>query len=135
MRKRVTLSLFCVLLVSLGFQDMGIFAQGTEDTEAEKTALERLGPALAAQKSHEDQLFALPGVIAVGIGLTEPGQVPTLDVFLDMNALGASPRISLLRSLWESRPAMTMAAIQARWGFGFGVPGTLARLATSPIIT
>ena len=91
MKKRVTLSLFGVLLVSLGFQEKGIFAQGAEDTEGGKTALERLGPALAAQKSHEEHLFALPGVVAVGAGLAEPGEEPTLDVFLNVNAPGASP--------------------------------------------
>ncbi len=98
MKKRLTLLVFGVLLVTVGFQERGALAQGVEEAEGEKIAPERLGPALAAQKSHEEQLLALPGVIAVGVGAAEPGQGPTLDVFLNVTARGAS-RAALPQSL------------------------------------
>jgi hypothetical protein len=90
MKKRLTLSLLCALLGVLGLQATGRLAQGAENPDGATIAPERLGPALAAQKRHEAQLFALPGVMAVGTGVAEPGQAPTVDVFLNVQAPGAA---------------------------------------------
>lgn len=51
---------------------------------------EELRPAIEVQRSNENRLFDNPGVVAVGVGLTEDGSGPAIHVYLNVDAPRAS---------------------------------------------
>ena len=69
---------------------------------------EQLRPALEAQVSHEEELLAVPGVVAVGTGVAETGDIPAIHVFFNVTAAGA------MRPEQRSRSAST-AFLSKSW--------------------
>ena len=51
---------------------------------------EELRPAIEVQRRSENKLFDTPGVVAVGVGLTEDGDGPAIHVYLDVDVPRAS---------------------------------------------
>ena len=66
------------------FSQEEVVAEGTAITAAQLRAVQQV------QSSNEAQLFSLPGVIGVGIGLTERGDGLALHIYLNVTAPGAS---------------------------------------------
>src|SRR5262245_12753416 len=89
--KRSTLQRYVhlALTVGLAYSLNGGMAlsQGKERTQVVTEA--QLQPVLTVQKSHEAQLFAVPGVVAVGTGLTDEGK-PAIHVYVTTTALHAA---------------------------------------------
>jgi hypothetical protein len=80
--------LLATLTVGLVFSlSGGAFAQDEERVQVVTEA--QLRPVLAMQRSYEAQLFAMPGVVAVGTGLTDEGK-PAVHIYVSTTALHAA---------------------------------------------
>jgi hypothetical protein len=80
--------LFLVVLIlgfSLYFVDLA-FSQIVSQLVSE----EELRPAIEVQRSNENKLLGIPGVVAVGVGLAEDGSGPAIHVYLNVDAPRAS---------------------------------------------
>jgi hypothetical protein len=87
--KRYALTVFFIVLFILGFSlyyvDLA-FSQIVSQLVSE----EELRPAIEVQRRNENKLFENPGVVAVGVGLTEDGSGPAVHVYLNVEAPRAS---------------------------------------------
>jgi hypothetical protein len=72
------------LNATIVFSQEQVVAEGTTISAAQLLAVQQV------QRNNEAQLFSVPGIVGVGIGLTERGDELGLHVYLDVNALGAS---------------------------------------------
>jgi len=70
---------------SLYFADL-VFSQIVSQLVSE----EELRPAIEVQRKNENKLFDNPGVVAVGVGLSEDWSGPAIHVYLNVNAPRAS---------------------------------------------
>ena len=86
---RFVLSMYFLVVLILGFSlyfvDLA-FSQIVSQLVSE----EELRPAIEVQRSNENKLFDNPGVVAVGVGLSEDGSGPAVHVYLNVNAPRAS---------------------------------------------
>jgi hypothetical protein len=81
-------SLWALLLgLSLTLSGGAVFSQDEENTQIITEA--QLRAVIAVQRSHETRFLAMPGVMAVGSGLTEDGR-PAIHVYVHKNVLSAS---------------------------------------------
>ena len=81
-------SLWALLFgLSLALSGGAVFSQDEENTQIVTEA--QLRPVIAVQRSHEARFFAMPGVVAVGSGLTEDGR-PAVHVYVHTNVPSAS---------------------------------------------
>jgi hypothetical protein len=81
-------SLWALLLgLSLALSGGAVFSQDEENTQVVTEA--QLRPVIAVQRSHEARFLAMPGVVAIGSGLTEDGR-PAIHVYVHTNVLSAS---------------------------------------------
>lgn len=83
----VSVSFLAVLVLglSLYFVDSA-FSQLLSQTVSE----EELRPAIRVQSQNENKLLGLPGVVAVGVGLSDDGSGPAVHVYLSIDAPRAS---------------------------------------------
>jgi len=79
-----------ILALSLGLKPTTVFSQEPDLAEGTSISAEQLLAVQQVQRLHEAQLFSVPGVIGIGIGLTERGDELGLHVYLDVSASGAS---------------------------------------------
>lgn len=86
---RYVFSVFCIVVFILGFflyfVDLA-FSQIVSQLVSE----EELRPAIEVQRRNENTLFDNPGVVAVGVGLTEDGSGPAIHVYLNVEVPRAS---------------------------------------------
>ena len=91
MTKRYAFSLFFLIALILGlslyFRGNLVFSQ--EEGSAQVVSEGQLRSIIAVQRSNEDKLFNIAGVVAVGVGLTEDGR-PAIHVYLNRGIPGAS---------------------------------------------
>jgi hypothetical protein len=87
--KRFVLSMFFLVVLIIGFSlyfvDLA-FSQIVSQLVSE----EELRPAIEVQRSNENKLLGIPGVVAVGVGLSEDGSGPAIHVYLNVDAPRAS---------------------------------------------
>jgi hypothetical protein len=76
--------------LSLSLNITLIFAQEAGSGEGIRLSAEQLQPALQVQHDHEAQLLSLPGVVGVGVGLTEGTDQLAIHIYRNADALGAS---------------------------------------------
>lgn len=90
--KRYMFGLFYQLAFFLGLllylAGNPVYAQ--EAVSAEAVSESQLRPAMKIQKRNEDKLFAIPGVVAVGVGSLEGGGGSALHIYLNQAVPGAS---------------------------------------------
>jgi hypothetical protein len=72
------------LNVTMVFSQEQVVAEGTTISAVQLSSVQEV------QRRHEAQLFSIPGVIGVGIGLTERDDELALHVYLNVNAIGVS---------------------------------------------
>jgi len=91
MRKKGILFVVLVLLISLGFGAVLVFSQqyGREKRgiKVDKEELRIVEEVLA---NNEAKLMSIPGVVGVGIGLTEKGDRPAIHVYVNVEATGGT---------------------------------------------
>ena len=80
-----------ILALSLCLKLTTVFSQEPDVAEHTNISAEQLLAVQQVQRINEAQLLSVPGVIGVGIGLTERGDELALHVYLNVNAAGASP--------------------------------------------
>jgi hypothetical protein len=78
-------------LIGLGVATVLVFSQpyGSGQTDA-RIDEEELHIASEVLARNEAQLMSVPGVVGVGLGLTEKGDRPALHVFLNVGATGGT---------------------------------------------
>ena len=81
--------LLCVALL-LGLYTASAFSQTSSATGAIKVDDAELQKAQAALAKHEATLMNIPGVVGVGIGMTETGNDAAIHVYLDVQATGGT---------------------------------------------
>jgi len=88
------------LLILLGLGMVLAFSQqyGKEKkgTKIDEEQLRRAEKVLA---SNEAKLMGIPGVVAVGMGLTEKGDRPAIHVFVDLQASGGNIPASIPKQI------------------------------------
>jgi hypothetical protein len=89
-RRRILLKIVGLLIV-LGVAAALVFSQrygsGQADVRIDEKELQMASEALAR---HEAELMSVPGVVGVGLGLTEKGDRPAIHVFLNVRATGGT---------------------------------------------
>ena len=85
--------LMLALIVSFFFSASLIISGGCKQTDEEKEMevdKGQLGIAERVLADNEAKLMSIPGVVAVGLGLTEEGDRPAIHVYVDVDAAGGA---------------------------------------------
>src|SRR5262245_48910376 len=82
-----------ILGLSLCFTVNTVFSQEENSGPGARLSDGELRLAAEVQRSHEAQLFSIPGVVGVGIGLTEGKDALALHVYLNGDVPGASAAV------------------------------------------
>jgi hypothetical protein len=91
MRDKRFLGIILVILLSSGFMIISVFAQRYEgENTGGGVSKEKLLTATEVLANNEAKLMRMPGVVGVGIGLTEEGDQPAIHVFIDVGATGGA---------------------------------------------
>jgi hypothetical protein len=88
-RSTSRLSSLWALLLGLSLSLSGGTVSSQDEENAQIVTEAQLRPVIAVQRSHEARFFAMPGVVAVGSGLTEDGR-PAIHVYVHKNVPSAS---------------------------------------------
>ena len=91
--RRKDIFVLLVLFISLCFSVSLIFSQGCKKRGKEdqmKVDEEQLRIAEEVLASNESKLMNIPGVVGVGMGLTEKEDKPAIHVYVDVNSTGGT---------------------------------------------
>lgn len=91
--KKPVLSLFYPVALGLSFWVSGNAVYAEEEATAPGLSESDLRPAIQIQKRSEGKLFAMPGVVGVGVGVVAGTARPALHVYLNTSAAGASAAV------------------------------------------
>jgi hypothetical protein len=82
----------CISFLAVIFLGHSLFftVSASSQIVSQLVSEEELRPAIEVQRRNENEIFDNPGVVAVGVGLTEDGSGPAVHVYLNTDAPGAS---------------------------------------------
>ena len=88
------------LLISLGLGAVLVFSQQHErEKKGTKVDEGQFGRAEKVLAENEAKLMGVPGVVAVGMGLTEKGDRPAIHVFVNSQATGGTIPASIPKQI------------------------------------
>jgi hypothetical protein len=95
-----TKGVLLVSLILLGIGSVLVFSQqyGNEK-KGTKVDEGQFGRAEKVLAQNEAKLMGIPGVVAVGMGLTEKGDLPAIHVFVNLQATGGSIPASIPKQI------------------------------------
>jgi hypothetical protein len=90
MKNQYTFAVAMMLLVFMGPSEVWVFShQDGKQKRGSKVTKEQFRRAEKVLAAQEARLLSLPGVVGVGIGMTEKGDQPAIHVYLNVKAAGS----------------------------------------------